>query len=380
MRYTLQGPDEVESRIARDQAVVAMAVRDVVPAQVLAALVLAGGYGRGEGGFRWSGGRAVPYNDYDYFLVVRGVARNALAGLRETVQALAARLGRELAIEVDFALLEEERLPRLPACLMYSELKWRSRTLLGDAAVLDAIPSPAVGDLPLAEYSRMMLNRGALLLMNAQALRDGGAAGPADVERFLRYFSKGILAAGDARLAAARQYQVPTTERRRALAQMDWHGHERFMALYELATRIRFGGADVGEAQRRNCAYLQRRVEGEWLAAYRLLEATRLRCEFGNWEHYASPAIGKGQATQHWLAPAHHLWLALSREGPALLRTAPIGWLRHPRERLMAALPLLLEARCGSKPSLATRLLGAPSDAGIRALTGLFLDRWYRYC
>jgi hypothetical protein len=341
--------------------------------------VLAGGYGRGEGGFRWSGGHPVPYNDYDYFLVVRGMSRPAADELREVLHALAARLGRELAVEVDFALLQEERLQRLPACLMYSELKWRNRILLGDAAVLDAIPSPDPAQLPLAEFSRMMLNRGALLLMNAQALRDGGVAGPADVERFLRYFSKGILAAGDARLAAARRYRVPARDRQQALAEMDWPGHERFMALYELASRIRYGGVGAADGLRGRCSYLQRRAVGEWLAAFRLLENRRLQRDISGWEDYASSSVPKGQSTRHWLAPAHHLWLAISREGAALLRTPPVRWLRHPRERLMAALPLLLDTR-GPQPELATRVLGAPQGATARALTGFFLDRWYRYC
>jgi hypothetical protein len=121
-RYTLAGPDELEQRIARDQQRVCDEVALLLPAARISALVLAGGYGRGEGGYRRDGFSTVPYNDYDYFLVVNGMAAAARKDLNVALHCVAERLGREFGLEVDFAVLESERLARLPACLMFSEL------------------------------------------------------------------------------------------------------------------------------------------------------------------------------------------------------------------------------------------------------------------
>ena len=49
-RYTLDGDAGVEARIASDQAVVAEAVEALLQPPGFRALVLMGGYGRGEGG------------------------------------------------------------------------------------------------------------------------------------------------------------------------------------------------------------------------------------------------------------------------------------------------------------------------------------------
>ena len=74
-RYTPDGDAAVESRISHDQQLIAAAVTDLVPAAHFRALVLIGGYARGEGGFRFVEGQPEPYNDYDYFVVVRGLDR-----------------------------------------------------------------------------------------------------------------------------------------------------------------------------------------------------------------------------------------------------------------------------------------------------------------
>ena len=381
-RYTLGGPDEVELRIARDQQRVVEAVTALPEARCMVALVLAGGYGRGEGGYRYSGASAVPYNDYDYFVVVRACGLRERRRLRRRLHEIGERLGAEFGLEVDFAVLEAGRLGKLPSCLMYSELKWRHRVLAGESDALQGIPSPPVEHLPLAEFSRMMLNRGALLLMNAHELQGGAAVRARGCERFLRYFSKGLLAAGDARLAAAGRYHPSVDERSRRLRGLEWSGSDRaqFLELYDLAARIKLGGEPArvlrpGEPQR-----LHRLAVHEWLEAYRLLEAARLGSAPETWQSYASADVAKGQDGGRWWSPLHHMALETLAAVLRVRLPDPARVLQHPRERLMAALPLLLEPGVPGQSRLAAEALGAPADAAWPKLADRFLDDWRRYC
>jgi hypothetical protein len=382
-RYTLAGPDEVERRIAADQRLVVDGVQALLAPIHLRALVLAGGYGRGEGGYRTHDGVTIPYNDYDYFVVVQGLGAAERDRLSRNLHVLAERLSGEMHLEVDFAVLATERLSRLPSCLMYSELKTGHRVLVGDPRALDAIASPPAEELPLAEFSRMMLNRGALLLMNAQALLDAGVVRTRSSERFLRYFSKGLLAAGDARLAAAGRYHPSMAERSRRLQELPWdgEGRERFLGLYRQALQVKLGGAQErvlgpGEPYR-----LHRLAVHEWLLAYRTLESARLGMMPSSWQAYASPGVTKGQGDRHWWSPLRHVALALRR--PAAVRRSAFNvqrLLRHPRERLMAALPLLLESGTPGQNRLAAEALGAAVDVQWPGLADLFLSDWQRYC
>ena len=84
-RYTPDGDASVESRIDSDQQLIAAAVMDVVPESHFRALVLIGGYARGEGGFRHVDCKPEPYNDYDYFVVVRGMGHHTIQTLKMTL-------------------------------------------------------------------------------------------------------------------------------------------------------------------------------------------------------------------------------------------------------------------------------------------------------
>ena len=380
-RYTIDGPAIVEARIAADQQRVASAIRTLIPADQLVALILAGGYGRGEGGYRFVGSSCVPYNDYDYFLVVKGLGRGALSSLRSALHELGETLGREFALEVDFAVFDSARLSRLPACLMYSELKWSHRTLLGDPRALEAVPSPPVEELPLAEYSRMILNRGALLLMNTEALGSGMGRAAGAAERFLRYISKGVLASGDAQLAALGRYHPSMRERAdRIIAWCcDDASRRDFLQLYGLALRIKQGGAGAGEIALSEFPALQSRAIAAWLDAFRVLESARLGREIPDWPEYAAVGVPKGQSAGGGLRLAWHLALALRGGAGRALRAGPARLLRHPRERIMGALPLLLESGLGrSRPAADT--LGLKSGADRGTIVRAFFSDWRRYC
>ncbi|MFO1406405.1 MAG: hypothetical protein U1F08_02595 [Steroidobacteraceae bacterium] len=381
-RYTLCGPPEVEARIEADQRRVVDEVTALLPGDRLDALVLAGGYGRGEGGYRYSLATAVPYNDYDYFVVLRDCTPAQLRSMRGDLRLLASRLSHEFELEVDIAVLERERLASLPSCLMYSELKWRHRVLAGDPGALDAIGSPPPWDLPLAEFSRMMLNRGALLLMNAQAMERHASVRAHGNERFLRYFSKGVLAAGDARLAAAGRYHPSVAERGRRLREIEWAGtgRDEFLGLYEHATSLKLGGVGTGNLRRTEPQALQRLAVHEWLEAYRVLESARLRRPLRSWQAYSSPWLGKGQGHGRWWSAAHHVALSLAASAGRRARPSPVRMLRHPRERLMAALPLLLESGSPTENRLAAEALGASAAAPWTGLADCFLADWRRYC
>jgi hypothetical protein len=206
-RYTFDGDDAAEARIDADQKLIAQVVQEAVASPTLRGVVLMGGYGRGEGGFAIVDGQPVPYNDYDYFVVDCGLDRaevNALSvKLAEVAHALEAKVG----VEVDFYVLREEMLSASEYSLMNTEMLWGHRVITGDTSVLSSMPAMPFATLLVGEFTRLMTNRGALLLMNALALEENdGLAKPGEREQFVKYLFKATLACGDALLAAEDSY------------------------------------------------------------------------------------------------------------------------------------------------------------------------------
>ena len=75
MNFTFNGNPSAEQRICLHQSIIASEVLKAIPEKNLAAIVMIGGYGRSEGAFVKHEKGYGPYNDYDYFLVFKGVSK-----------------------------------------------------------------------------------------------------------------------------------------------------------------------------------------------------------------------------------------------------------------------------------------------------------------
>lgn len=190
--YTIRDTPEVVRRIEADLGLVLSEVRRADPS--LRALVLTGGFARGEGSVR--GG--VPQNDYDL------VALRGLAPPREPYAAVRARLEPRLGLHLDLQPVWAGRLRLAAPSIFWYETALRGRVLWGDRALLSRIPTRRSADIAPAEGLRMLVNRAAGLLL----------AAPSGDGPLLRIqASKGLLAALDAHLLALGAFAPTQRER-----------------------------------------------------------------------------------------------------------------------------------------------------------------------
>src|SRR4026209_1598165 len=71
-RFTLDGSAELEGHLERTCRQVLAAIRNAVPQGRLEAVLLGGGYGRGEGGVLKTKSGDRPYNDLEFYVFLRG--------------------------------------------------------------------------------------------------------------------------------------------------------------------------------------------------------------------------------------------------------------------------------------------------------------------
>jgi len=380
-RYTSDGDAAVEARVARDQALIAAAVTRVLPPPRFRALVLMGGYGRAEGGFVMHEGQPAPFNDYDYFIVVRGMGRAERAALEQTLARVSQELKGKVGVDVDFALLRDESLAKADYSLINAEMLWGHRVVAGDPRVLAAMPAMPFAGLPQAELTRLMLNRGSLLLMNQRRLEAGEALTGQRLEIFFKFLFKAVRACGDARLAGNRRYHPAylTKAERLAGADVAWPGQAEFLGLYDQAMEAKFHPRLARyEAEGADPRAWQGRMVKLWLDTLAWFEGVRLGRPIPDWEDYASPTLGKGQGRDTLALPGN-LARNLKTFGPlGLLRHA--RWaLRHPRDRLISALPVLLANPGAAASPAVADALGIAAGSPWMAATERFLDLWRRY-
>ena len=103
-RFTRDGSAELESMLAISCRKIGDKVQQIVPDSQLQALILAGGYGRGEGGVFNNSGEDLPYNDLEFFLYIKGSPRLNERKYGKKIHHLEHEMTEELGIEVEFKI------------------------------------------------------------------------------------------------------------------------------------------------------------------------------------------------------------------------------------------------------------------------------------
>src|SRR5687768_8970821 len=130
-RFTTDGSPELEQRLEQWCRGFVEDVRRVIPAAVLRAVVLGGGYGRGEGGvLRTSIGEAA-YNELEFCIFVRGPLLARERQFKSKLNKVAHSWTEKSGVEFESKLLTLEKLQRAPVSMMYYDLVVGHRWLFG---------------------------------------------------------------------------------------------------------------------------------------------------------------------------------------------------------------------------------------------------------
>ena len=213
-RFTLDGSERLERTIAEDVRMISAAAVNAVGADNLAAVILGGGYGRGEGAVLREGGVESVYNDYDFFVVTPTASRRRNARIAGILRETGKRLEPDVGVHVDFGRpLPQSRLPWLPYELMMMELKMGHAVLHGPSDILAAMPGYDPQRVPLVEGTRLLMNRSVGLIQARMLLAERRALTDDEREFAMRNTYKALMAAGDAVLFVNESYS-PSYARR----------------------------------------------------------------------------------------------------------------------------------------------------------------------
>lgn len=293
-RYTVKGSIELDARIDADLARITEAA-----APYCIAGILLGGYGRGEGTpFIHPDGSQSPFNDYDLVVVVETLD----ASVRQRFKSLEKQLSSELGLPVDLYPYHRDGLPACEFSLLNYELKYGHKVVWGEAPILEAMPDYAPDAIPLSEGSRLLLNRGKLLLDIKLRLSSPEPLSDEERIRFLKFISKVWLALGDCTLLAGRTYDLSYSVKRERIVSVENIPQktavtEEYLAAIDLKNwgdyHARLVDTDIEEAFQRVCA-----VFLDFFVWYRkqssseecsIFKAMLLNLKWNHWPYFAHP-------------------------------------------------------------------------------------------
>ena len=217
--FTKEGSEYFNKEVGQIISTFAEEVRTAVGGN-FRALVLGGGYGRGEGACVTRNGRESLYNDLDLFLIT-----GESMDLTDEIKHIAHRYEKILGIDVDIGKpipLKDFR--NLPHQLMWQDLIAGHMVLAGKEELITANTPTWYGKtLPRGEALRLMLNRGSGLLqaiIEAHKMNTQTEYQLPDNDFIRRNYYKCLLAFGDCLLITYENYPVPMQDKASTLETM----------------------------------------------------------------------------------------------------------------------------------------------------------------
>jgi hypothetical protein len=338
-RFTLDGSEALEARLAETCRRVLSGIQSLIPASELEALVLGGGYGRGQGGVFKTESGDLPYNDLEFYVFVRGNILLSERKYRHPLQELGERLSPEAGLHVEFKVYSVEKLRGSAVSMFTYDLVSGHQTIFGNKKTFDGCAHHLVADqIPLHEATRLLFNRCSGLLLAKDFLqRDTLTAEQMD---FIgRNLAKARLALGDAVLTAFGQYHWSCTERHHRLNKLATSETLPWLAAVQKhhASGVEFKlHPHAVMMPKAEFEKHHSEVSGLGLQLWLWVESRRLKHPFTSARDYALASLDKCSETARWRN--YLLNLKTFGFGAAL---APQS-LRYPRERLFNALALLL--------------------------------------
>lgn len=378
-RFTLDGSDALEAHLASVCDRVAQEVARIIPAARLDGLLLAGGYGRGEGGVLREASCDRPYNDLEFYVFVRGNAFLAERMYRGALHKLGARLSPEAGLDVEFKVLTVKKLRGSAPSMFFYDLVSGHRWLIGDDSLLAGCEHHREAkNLPLCEATRLLFNRCSGLLFSVERLRRT-EFGLAEADFVGRNLAKLQLALGDVLLTAEGQYNGSCRERLRRLSRSQRIGEE---LPREAIYRHHAAGVDFklhphrSTESRESLARQHTELTNLAWTVWLYLERRRLGRAFNTPSEYATD---RGDKCPETSALRNRLVNAQTFGPLAALHSKRK---RYPRERLFNALTLLLWERDGVSDASLLRILQRELNTRARDFAGLvaaYEHLWHRF-
>ncbi|MBN2860532.1 MAG: hypothetical protein JXK93_09745 [Sphaerochaetaceae bacterium] len=323
------------------------------------ALILAGGYGRGEGACVIKDGKESPYNDFDLFLVVREpyvVAEKVLEVTRS--------YEKLLNIEVDIGRpLTLNAIRKLPHQLMWQDLLQSHIVLRGPQDILTSqAPSFLSDPLPQVEALRLLLNRGSGLVQaiahRYDMMRDPSCT-PPDEDFVRRNREKCTLALGDSLLITHGMYAPPLDTRlERLTGAVRTYGidnPELILSLYTQAAAFKTRPDSIPTEQ--PSLDTLRETASLWVQTMLHCESVRTGRAWESGRAYAGDPFRR--------EPEQHTPIRLARNLVKNLNRGVVSF-SYPREGLYGQLAVLLDSL-------------EPGSRTWRDLYRQFYDQWTQY-
>ncbi|MFT5662456.1 MAG: hypothetical protein ACI9TV_003113 [Sulfurimonas sp.] len=199
------------------------------------ALILIGGYGRGEGGIVLEHGIYHPHNNLDLLYIHHDYINPSKKALVNTLLQV---VSKKFNIGIDMSMITKQKLMKLNGLVITYDMRYGHKTLLGNSDFLKNCESFSLYNIDPIDMRQLLVNRGTLLLIN-RLLLCKDTLSTEERKLIIKHTMKAIIGYGDALLYFNDLYHWSYAQKQSNMAEST-SIDKKIQALYSEAILFRF--------------------------------------------------------------------------------------------------------------------------------------------
>lgn len=237
-RLTVKGSKEFDEKLGKVLDDISLDIKTLISEDLYEAVILIGGYGRGEGGVVKVENREYPHNNFDFIVVSKNITKDEEVLLSDMCKSIFDKHTESLGIFVEFTVISASKLLNIDPLVITYDMKYGHKVIAGNSDCLTKNTNFEVETIPSWDIRNLIVNRGTLLIINDLILEKENLVYK-DKKTVIKHWVKAIIGYGDALLFYLGKYHysyVEKQKRMKALNNID----PKFKALYDKAMEFRF--------------------------------------------------------------------------------------------------------------------------------------------
>ena len=370
-KFTVRGTQVLENKITQIMHEVVATLKPILDNTNYVALILIGGYGRGEGGVEVKNGEEKPHNNFDFLLLTKNSGDTTQ--LKKNLDTAIAPLITKYDLGMDIGMIDYQKLCRSPRLVMWHDMYFGHKVILGEQNCVRKLKKFASSDILTQDIANLLVNRGTLLLINELLLQKCSLEDEVIRRLIVKHVVKAVIGYGDALLFFAGAYSWSYSEKQRRMRTQAVD--ESFKKLYDDMLEFRFA-PQYDKYLSQDLHKWMEELRPQLAKVHLYCEEKRLRCSL-TWDNY----LDKVFANNVWdrafsLRSTAKKMLSMTKSKPKISSNsfvARLGYLScSPRQILTIVFPIVAYHIKNDATRLVKSILETQDDNLLEA----YLRQW----
>lgn len=288
-RFSAKGSDVFEKAMTNSIMDMVESLGSIIPEEKYVALILLGGYGRGEGGITYDHEKEKPHNNLDLILLTKNLNDEQSSKLLFELKKKAEELSNnDDSLLIDMSIMSADKLSQATNLIIWYDMYNGHKTLMGDPHFVPSLKQFQLSTIPKWDAKNLLVNRGTLLLINDLILNQNTDLTDNLRKLIIKHAMKAIIGFGDALLFITGDYHWSYLEKLKRVEASE-HFDSNFKELYKEAANFRLI-AKYQDYLSRDLNLWMKKLKHSLEPVMLKFERLRLVCPELNWQNYLATA------------------------------------------------------------------------------------------